>query len=195
MSRWQFKSYQPILGLRYFVSVQSRTLALVAIASSLLAIAAQPAMAQSKLMPLKADPSSTTVNRPSQSGLTVPSLWWAAEQFGDKLLVNWSTYPTTKTNPQRVQIVVRREIWRLLDYVERYAFTNHFGTVARDYGYNVQVVDRERNSLAAYTCDFSRANPRLLTRIQDTQKPIPNYAFPRSFSKPACQLQLNPSIL
>lgn len=170
-------------------------LVLGAIASSLLTIATLPAWAQPKFVRSRAASPTVTANQPSQRGLTVPSLWWAAEQFGDKLLVNWSTYPATQATPKRVEIVVRREVWRLLDYVQRYAFASHFGTVASDYGYNVQVVDREKNFLAAYTCDFSQASPRLVTSVRDAPGPARDHISQQNFSKLTCQLQLNPSIL
>ncbi|HEY9846591.1 MAG TPA: hypothetical protein V6D03_10375, partial [Candidatus Caenarcaniphilales bacterium] len=134
-------------------------------------------------------------NEPSQAGLTVPSLWWAAEQFGNKLLDRWSAYPQRSKAPGRVEIVVRPEIWRLLDYLERYAFVNQFGAAASDYGYNLQVFDREKNLLATYTCDFSQANPHLL-EVRDFQgQPIPDYLSSNPPGKLSCRLRLNSLII
>ena len=96
----------------------------------------------------------------SQNELTIPSLWWAKEQFGVMVLDNWLAYPTDGTNAARVDLVVNQQNWSLLDYLERYEFVNHFGTVARDYGYNVRVFNHQKELLATYTCDFSN-NPRL----------------------------------
>ncbi|RMH77620.1 MAG: hypothetical protein D6680_04580 [Cyanobacteria bacterium J007] len=91
----------------------------------------------------------------SQSGLTIPSLWWAREQFGGKLLENWLAYPGENGGGGRVDLVVNRQIWSLRDYLERYQFVNHFGQSAKDYGYNTRVFNRQKRLLAAYTCDFT----------------------------------------
>ncbi|MEP0747906.1 MULTISPECIES: hypothetical protein [unclassified Coleofasciculus] len=89
----------------------------------------------------------------SQAKPTVPSLWWAEEQFGGKLLENWLAYP----DRQRVDLVVNRQLWSLLNYIGRYSFVNSFGTVARDYGYNTRVfiANQPQEPLATYTCNFS----------------------------------------
>jgi hypothetical protein len=89
----------------------------------------------------------------SEKGLTIPSLWWAKEQFAGKLVSNWLAYPQER----RVDLVVNRQLWTLLDYMDRYRFINEFGTVARDYGYNIRVFNPQNPTtpLAAYTCNFS----------------------------------------
>ncbi|MFE1748532.1 hypothetical protein [Coleofasciculus sp. H7-2] len=93
----------------------------------------------------------------SQAKPTIPSLWWAEEQFGGKLLENWLAYP----NRQRVDLVVNRQLWSLLNYMGRYSFVNSFGTVARDYGYNTRVfiANQPQEPLATYTCNFSTSPP------------------------------------
>jgi|GEM_PF-1393055 len=86
----------------------------------------------------------------SQEGMTHPSLWWAQEQFGKrKLLMNWIAYPT----PKRLDLIVNLQIWSNLQYIERYSFIHHFGTVARDYGYELRVFNQRGDCLALYTCD------------------------------------------
>lgn len=95
-----------------------------------------------------------TANTICQQQLTIPSLWWANEQFGGNLLENWLAYPGNTTNA-RIDLLVNRQNWSLIDYVERYEFVNHFGTVARDYGYNVRVFNYQKELLATYTCNFS----------------------------------------
>jgi hypothetical protein len=94
-----------------------------------------------------------TANTISRTGLTLPSLWWANEQFGNKLLNNWCAYP----DQRRVDLVVNRQIWSLLTYLERYEFVNHFATVARDFKYNLRVFNQQRRLLATYNCNFSAA--------------------------------------
>lgn len=96
-----------------------------------------------------------TANTISQKQLTVPSLWWAKQQFGGKLLDNWLAYPSQGTTTPRVDLIVNRQIWSLLDYVERYDFVNSLGSVARDYGYNVRVFNYQQELLATYTCNFN----------------------------------------
>lgn len=104
-----------------------------------------------------------------QQQLTILSLWWADEQFGGKLLENWLTYPADGTAAARIDLVVNRQNWSLTDYLERYAFVNHFGTVARDYGYNVRVFNHQRELLATYTCNAT--NPRLCSiQVEATGK-------------------------
>jgi len=101
-----------------------------------------------------------TASNISQNQLTIPSIWWAKEQFGGKLLDNWLAYPTKGSRTARIDLIVNRQIWSLLDYVERYKFVNHFGNVARDYGYNVRVFNYQQELLATYTCNF-KVQPRL----------------------------------
>ncbi len=95
-----------------------------------------------------------TANTICQQQLTIPSLWWANEQFGGNLLENWLAYPGNATTA-RIDLLVNRQNWSLIDYLERYEFVNHFGTVARDYGYNVRVFNYQKELLATYTCNFS----------------------------------------
>jgi hypothetical protein len=103
-----------------------------------------------------------TASNISQKQLTIPSIWWAKEQFGGKLLDNWLAYPPTDNRTPRIDLIVNRQIWSLLDYVERYKFVNNFGNVARDYGYNVRVFNYQQELLATYTCNFE-VQPRLCT--------------------------------
>ncbi|WP_052128908.1 hypothetical protein [Neosynechococcus sphagnicola] len=89
------------------------------------------------------------------TGLTVPSLWWAKDQFGSRLLENWLAYPAAPPIPARIDLVVSRPDWNSLDYLERYAFVHHMGTVARGFGYNLRIFNRQQVLLATYTCDFT----------------------------------------
>lgn len=109
-----------------------------------------------------------TANTICQQQLTIPSLWWAHEQFGDKLLDNWLAYPATSTTPARIDLVANRQIWSLLDYLERYEFVNHFGAVARDYGYNVRVFNYQKELLATYTCNFNTTPPLCNVQLEAT---------------------------
>jgi hypothetical protein len=90
----------------------------------------------------------------SQTGLTVPSLWWARELVGGKLVENWVAYPRNEENVGFVDLIVNRQLWSLLDYLERYQALNHFGQVASDYRYNIRVFNRQRTLLGTYSCQF-----------------------------------------
>jgi len=91
-----------------------------------------------------------------QTHLTIPSLWWADEQFGNKLLENWLAYP----NEKRIDLVVNRQRWGLMDYYERYAFVHRMGVLVRgngetgEAGYDLRVFNRQEPDicLAAYAC-------------------------------------------
>ncbi|GAB4139921.1 MAG: hypothetical protein Fur0046_15320 [Cyanobacteria bacterium J069] len=101
------------------------------------------------------DPDIVTANTISQQGLTLPSLWWARDQFGEQLLETWLVYPPSEDAPQRVELVVNPQVWSIYNYIERYTFVNQFGASASTYGYSTRVFDRQGNLLAAYLCDFS----------------------------------------
>ncbi len=96
--------------------------------------------------------------------LTLPSLWWtqaqvaANAQFGNKLLENWIAYPGYDRDPGRVDLVVNRQLWSLLDYLQRYEFISRFSAIARSYGYNIRVFDNQARFVGAYTCDFSQVD-------------------------------------
>jgi hypothetical protein len=92
----------------------------------------------------------------SPTGLTIPSLWWTDDQFGGKLLDTWLAYPGIDGTPPRVDLVVNQQVWSLYNYVERYTFVNHFGSVGQDYGYSTRVFNRQQELLAAYICDFNQ---------------------------------------
>lgn len=114
------------------------------------------------LKPGHTPPSVVTATTISETGLTIPSLWWiweqyaARERFGNKLMENWIAHPPDQvTQPGRIDLVVNRQLWSSLDYLERYSFIHKFGSVGKDYGYNTRVFDNRANFLGAYTCDFS----------------------------------------
>ncbi len=118
----------------------------------------------------------------SSTGLTLPSLWWVKDQFSQKkplatkLLRNWRAYPGNPQRPGQIELLVNRQFWSLLDYVERYTFLNEFGEAAREYRYNIQVIDSDAPTnapLASYTCDFSLLAPPPDAAIADPAQPPP----------------------
>jgi len=96
-----------------------------------------------------------TANTINPQGLTTPSLWWAKENSQNKLLDNWIAYPVSEKEPARVDLIVNQQYWGLLEYLERYAFVNLLGSVARKNSYNVRVFNYQQELLATYTCNFN----------------------------------------
>ncbi len=93
----------------------------------------------------------------SQTQKSVPSLWLAQKQFGGKLLDRWFI---DRSNTW-VIIIVNRQLWSLLDYMERYQFVNRFGTASSEYGYNLRVCNRQGTALAVYTCQGDRSSCKI----------------------------------
>ena len=100
-----------------------------------------------------------TADTISQTQLTIPSLWWVRQQFdpfGGKLITNWLAYAEKK----RIDLIVNRQLWSLMDYIDHYRLVNNFGTVARQYGYNLRVFNQKKICLAVYYYDSSVSPPR-----------------------------------
>jgi len=91
-----------------------------------------------------------TANTVSQAGITNPSLWWVRDQFGRQIVVNWLGYPEER----RVDLIVDRQIWSFINYVEKYSLINHFALNAREYGYNLRIFNDQRLFLGTATCEF-----------------------------------------
>jgi hypothetical protein len=123
----------------------------------------------------------------SQTGLTVPSLWWTDDQFGGKLLETWFAFPSAEGIPPRVDLVINQQVWSLYTYLERFAFMNRFGTATRDFGYNMRVFNRQRNLLAAYICDFPPID------AADAGLAAPFEATSESSNLPNCEVFLDAS--
>ncbi|HEY9607921.1 hypothetical protein [Allocoleopsis sp.] len=169
---------------RNFVSKLSQQVSRVFLGLSVLAILMpQLTWAQTSLIPAPSfEPLDTKLleqkTRPPQSdwvtastisptSLTNPSLWWAEEQFNEfdgKLIENWIAYQDKK----RVDLVVNRQLWTLLDYLGRYSFLSKYGTAARDYQYNVRVFNDRSALLATYTCNYSTTLPDCQLKVFDS---------------------------
>lgn len=96
-----------------------------------------------------------TADTISEESLSIPSLWWAKQQFDPfkgKLIRNWLAYG----DQRRIDLVVNRQLWSLMNYLDRYRFINQFGTVARNYNYNLRIINQYQECLATYqlTRDF-----------------------------------------
>jgi len=100
-----------------------------------------------------AEPEIVSASNPSQTEHTIPSLWWAVEQFDSlegNLVTTWQANRTT----QVIDIIVNQRNWRSLEDIARYSFVNRMGSVARDYQYQLRVLNQQQNCLAIYVCDF-----------------------------------------
>ena len=93
------------------------------------------------------------------ANLHLPSLWWARQQFdpfGGRLINNWLAYPEIK----QINLTVNWQLWTLLDYLGRYRFVNQFGTVARNYGYELHIVNQQKQCLASYQYNLESSPPK-----------------------------------
>jgi hypothetical protein len=90
---------------------------------------------------------------------TQSSFWWAALQFDPfdgKLVQNWLAYP----QKQQINLIVNWQLWTLLDYFGRYRFVNQFGTVARKYGYSLNIFSQKDQCLASYKYNSTSIPPK-----------------------------------
>ena len=93
------------------------------------------------------------------SGVVVPSLWWAREQFdpfGGRLIDNWLENHQLK----QIDLVVNWQLWTLLDYLGRYRLINQLGSVAREYDYNLRIINQQKQCLATYQYSSDSNTPK-----------------------------------
>ena len=151
----------------------------------------QPPATVQRLLQGPFPPSTTSSTNPSQAGITLPSLWWANRQFGEKLVIDWFAYSDVNPQNQQVQIFVRSNLWTRFSYLERYAFITHFGSMTRTYGYQMLVLDTRGYPLASYTCNFETQQPKIILGARDHQNQ-PIKAFEGHWSQTVpCMLWMN----
>lgn len=141
-----------------------------------------------------ADPSWVTANTISQTDLTTPSLWWAKQQFGGRLLTNWLAKPGTEDIPNRVDLLVNQQVWTSYNYLDRYAFLNQIGRVAQDFGYSTRAFNAQGELLGAYICDFDRTVPLASSDTPEGASNVPFIESNRSTrTDSTCRIFLDPS--
>ncbi|MGB8699805.1 MAG: hypothetical protein WCD18_10345 [Thermosynechococcaceae cyanobacterium] len=132
-----------------------------------------------------------TDKTPSPERLTIPEIWWADQQFGDKMVVNWFAYRRPQDDKSQVRLVVRPDLWSRYSFLERYAFLKHFGLVTSAAGYQLIVLDRQNYPLGAYTCQFptgtqpASLHPASRALPSSGTKTLPNLRVP-------CQAWVSP---
>ena len=98
--------------------------------------------------------------------ITQSSFWWAALQFDPfdgKLIQNWLAYP----QKQQINLIVNWQLWNLLDYFGRYRFVNQFGTVARKYGYSLNIFNQKDQCLASYKYNSTTIPPKWELNLEE----------------------------
>ena len=93
------------------------------------------------------------------------SIWWAVQQFdpfGGNLIQDWLTHP----QQQQIHLTVDFQLWTLLDYFGRYRFVNQFGTVARKYGYDLNIFNQKEQCLAIYQYNSISQPPKWELHLQ-----------------------------
>lgn len=83
-------------------------------------------------------------------------LWWLKdqlEQLEKGLLVSW----LVDAPNQRLDIIVDRQLWSQLNYLQRYRFVYHLGNVAREKHYNLRIFNQQNKCLVTYHCHFEKS--------------------------------------
>lgn len=99
----------------------------------------------------------------SDTTLTLPSLWWSRDQVapqlgGYRLVRAWLAYRIAAPDLRVVDLAISSQYWTVLNYPERYAILNQFGTAAKQFGYNLRVFQGNYLSsrlVGLYVCDFT----------------------------------------
>ena len=101
--------------------------------------------------------------------INLPSLWWARQQFdpfGGRLINDWLAYPEIK----QINLTVNWQLWTLLDYLGRYRFVNQFGTVARKYGYELHILNHQKQCLASYQYNLDSSPPKWEINLEQSDE-------------------------
>ncbi|MDR7922697.1 hypothetical protein RHK62_10950 [Thermosynechococcus sp. HY213] len=158
-----------------------------------------PAVAEAIALPVN-EKQVVVSEQPSAVGLTVPSLWWAVQQFGDGVIQRWQAFPSITAPGGRVEAFVSPSAWGRLPYLRRFALINQLGNASRSFGYQLILRDRAARPLGdrrqviygAYTCQFDALPLEYLPEVTDAAgNPIP--FFPPS-TELDCQVWVNPNI-
>jgi hypothetical protein len=106
---------------------------------------------------------SSDSRRPSPDAKTLPSFWWNRDALADRLggrrlVQSWISYEIEDSSMAVVDVMVNPQMWSVLNYNERFAVLNQFGTAARDFGYNLRFFQgnaRNYRLVGLYACEFA----------------------------------------
>jgi hypothetical protein len=109
----------------------------------------------------------TSDDQPSAEEMTLPSLWWSQNslprQFGSyRLVESWTAYEIRASATRVVDVHVNPQIWRILQYPERYGALSHLAEEAMYYQYNLRLFNnnlRTPRLIGLYVCDFGSNRP------------------------------------
>ena len=99
--------------------------------------------------------------------MTRPSFWWSRNsiprRFGSYRLVDsWTAYEIRASAIQVIDVQINPQIWRILQYPERYGALTHLAEEAREHQYQVCGVfsgnQRTPSLMGLYICDFFLAS-------------------------------------
>lgn len=120
-----------------------------------------------------------TSRTPSPIRLSLPSLWWISAQLaelqqnGNQVIQDWIAAPGQFGQPGQIDLLVNRQQWSMMDYLQRYELVRKFSTIARSYGFNTRVYDSpDRYPVAFYICDFSSGTATMLQSPQLQRAPV-----------------------
>ena len=131
----------------------------------------------------------------SETSLTLPSLWWSRDQVVaavgglTQFIETWIAFRGSEEQPRRVDVVVNPQIWNRLNYLERYAVLNQFGSAAKSYGYSTRFF-RGLDLTGAYICDFSQY-PGLETDTEVTLSTLSEEALKEVLQRIDCTIELD----
>ena len=156
-----------MLKIRDFIVIISALLISKSAIASSLSTKANPNLVNScEGIGDRTSPSINNITRRSNSfNLPQKSIWWAAEQFDPfdgKLIQDWLTH----SQKQQLNLTVNLQLWSLLDYFGRYRFVNQFGTVARKYGYSLNIMNQKQQCLATYKYNPVSQPPKWELKLQ-----------------------------
>ncbi|MBE7380644.1 MAG: hypothetical protein F6J95_004465 [Leptolyngbya sp. SIO1E4] len=119
--------------------------------------------------------------------MTLPSLWWSRDQLpnrwssftsgqrfiqldGYRLIRGWNAFHSLSGESYIIDLQVDPQYWNRLEYAQKYAILNQFGTIAMGYGYQVRIFS-SISLVGLHTCDFSRVPA--LASYPSTEVPVP----------------------
>jgi hypothetical protein len=147
LAKFQFRSLCSIVGLALVLWWQSSALSQPAADTSTPEICALD-LSVLRLSDPRNNNNIITADTVSPKGKTIPSLWWASEEFSTKLVTNW----IADRRQNQIHLLVNTQSWNTLDYIDRYRTIDRFGRVAQGYGYDLKVCNSQKLQIGSYSC-------------------------------------------